>query len=108
MNGRDEPPLAEDLPEFFVVKDELDLHGFFPEQVPEVVDEFLRHACASGFARVRIVHGKGRSKLKWAVHRLLRSHPLVEAFGDAPPEAGGWGATIALLRCDKSQAGTAP
>lgn len=104
MNDHQEHSTDEGLPPF-PVRDELDLHGFFPEQVPEVVDEFLRHACAMGFARVRIIHGKGRSRLKWEVHRCLRSHPLVLAFGDAPPEAGGWGATIATLRCPAHKAG---
>lgn len=93
-----EEPFSEDLPPF-VVRDELDLHGFFPEQIQEVMDEFLRHASASGFTRVRIIHGKGKSRLKWEVHRCLRSHPLVVDFCDAPQEAGGWGATIAMLRC---------
>ena len=33
-----------------------------------------------------------------SVQRLLAGHPLVERFFDAPPERGGWGATIVVLR----------
>lgn len=98
MNDRDQnPPAEEEFPAYFSVRDELDLHGFFPEQVPEMVDEFLRNAAELGYCQVRIVHGKGRSRLKWVVYQCLRAHPLVASFGDAPPEAGGWGATVVSL-----------
>jgi len=88
---------SEDFIEPVCVEDVLDLHGFFPEQIPEVVEEYLRFAVEQGFHEVRIVHGKGKSVLKWQVHQLLKNHPNVERFGDAPPESGGWGATIAVL-----------
>jgi len=32
------------------------------------------------------------------VRETLSRHPLVERFADAPPERGGWGATIAWLK----------
>lgn len=80
------------------IDDVLDLHGFFPEQIPEIVSEFLAAAVARGFSEVRIVHGKGRSRLKWEVRQHLQDHPAVGRFGDAPPERGGWGATVVQLR----------
>ncbi len=103
MNDHGEHPSADEpSPEYFVVRDELDLQGFFPEQVPEMLDEFLRNALSLGYRQVRIVHGKGRSRLKWEVHQYLRAHPLVAAFADAPPEAGGWGATVVGLRSEET------
>ncbi len=87
----------EETPDFYVVTDELDLHGFFPEQVPEIMDEFLANAVELGLKRLRIIHGKGRSKLKFLVHQRLKAHPKVKKFGDAPPQAGGWGATVVML-----------
>jgi dsDNA-specific endonuclease/ATPase MutS2 len=31
---------------------------------------------------------------------LLARHPLVERYADAPPDRGGWGATVVwLARC---------
>ena len=86
------------LPEYIYVTDELDLHGFFPEQAPEIVNEFIRNAKKLKLKRLRIAHGKGKSKMKWTVHQVLKEHPYVAAFSDARPESGGWGATIVELK----------
>ena len=86
-----------------VVTDVLDLHGFFPEQVPEIVDEFLRNAQRLRLSRLRIIHGKGKSRLKHAVLQELKQRPEVESFGDAPPEFGGWGATVVYLRVEPGE-----
>jgi len=88
------------MPEFIQVTDVLDLHGFFPEQAPEMVDEFLKNAIRLNLEVVRIIHGKGKSKMKWTVHQILKGHSLVLEFKDAPPEFGGWGATVVLLKMD--------
>jgi DNA-nicking Smr family endonuclease len=32
------------------------------------------------------------------VQRLLAGHPRVARFFDAPPDRGGWGATVVALR----------
>lgn len=88
----------EDFPERIIVTDVLDLHGFFPEQVPEIVTEFIRNSLELNLTTLRIIHGKGRSKMKWAVHQVLKENPHVAQFGDARPEIGGWGATIVELK----------
>jgi len=90
-------PEVESLPEAIIVTDVLDLHGFFPEQVPEMIDEFISNALHLKLKRLRIIHGKGKSKLKWIVHRKLSENPYVRWFGDAPPWLGGWGATVVEL-----------
>lgn len=95
-NEEDEDP--EELPEFFFVTDELDLHGFFPEQVPEMLEEFIKNALELKLKRLKIIHGKGKSKLKWIVQKQLEQNPHVASFGDAPPGSGGWGATIVYLK----------
>ena len=84
----------ETLPEYYVVTDELDLHGFFPEQVPVMVEEFIRNALELKLDRVRIIHGKGKSRLKHTVYTVLRQHPAVLKFENATPTLGGWGATV--------------
>lgn len=88
------------LPKYFVVTDVLDLHGFFPEQVSEVVQEFIRNALELKLYRVQIIHGKGKSKMKYLARKELKNHPNVVVFGDAPPELGGWGRTIIELSPD--------
>jgi len=82
------------------VEDWIDLHPFDPAEIPSVVDEYLRAAAGAGFSEVRIVHGKGVGVQRERVRRLLEGHPLVVRFADAPPERGGWGATLAWLSGD--------
>jgi len=66
--------------------------------VPSVVDEYLRAAHARGFREVRLIHGRGIGVQRVIVQSLLRDHPLVVAFADAPEERGGKGATVVRLR----------
>lgn len=80
------------------IEDVLDLHTFHPRELPDLLDDYLEACAAKGFAQVRIVHGKGHGVLKRRVRSLLERHPRVAACGDAPPEAGGWGATLVHLR----------
>jgi len=79
------------------LEDSLDLHSFPPRDVPEVVAAYLEEAHAAGLREVRLIHGRGIGVQRERVHSLLARHPLVEAYRDAPPERGGWGATVAYL-----------
>ena len=87
-----------DLPDAIIVTDVLDLHGFFPEQIPEMLHEFILNAKRLNLLTLRIIHGKGKSKLKWTVLRELEKHSQVQSFRDAPAELGGWGATLVYLK----------
>jgi DNA-nicking Smr family endonuclease len=89
----DEPEPV-DLP----IEDSLDLHAFAPGDVRPVVDEYLKEAVARGFLEVRLIHGRGIGVQRASVQTLLARHPLVERFFDAPPERGGWGATVVVLK----------
>ena len=79
-----------------------DLHSVRPREVRAVVEEYLYQARLKGLRRVRIIHGKGVGVQREAVRQILARTPFVEHFADAPPEAGGWGATVAHLRLDSS------
>lgn len=78
------------------IGDELDLHSFRPDEVLAVVDEYLRAASEKGLRLVRLVHGRGTGVQRASVQRLLRQHPLVADFYDAP--ASHLGATIVELK----------
>jgi DNA-nicking Smr family endonuclease len=80
------------------ITDVLDLHSFRPAEVPGVVREYLDAAYEKGFRALRIIHGRGTGVQRQTVRTLLSRDPRVEAFGDAPAEAGGWGATWVRLR----------
>ncbi len=80
------------------IEDSLDLHPFAPKDVRPVVDEYLREAVARGFSEVRLIHGRGIGLQRASVQALLAGHPLVERFFDAPPDRGGWGATVVVLK----------
>lgn len=79
------------------IRDVFDLHTIAPQDVKRVVAEYLEEARRRGFRSVRIIHGKGRGVQREMVRGILRLTPFVESWTDAPPEAGGWGATIAHL-----------
>jgi DNA-nicking Smr family endonuclease len=80
------------------IEDSLDLHPFAPKDVRPVVDEYLKEAAARGFREVRLIHGRGIGAQRASVQSLLAGHPLVLRFFDAPPERGGWGATVVMLK----------
>jgi len=89
----DAPPDAVVLP----ITDTLDLHTFPPRDVADLVGEWLGEALAAGFREVRIIHGRGIGVQREIVRALLAHDPRVSSFGDAPPDAGGWGATWVRL-----------
>ncbi len=79
------------------IEDSIDLHAFAPRDVPDVVRSYLEAAHEAGFREVRLIHGRGIGVQRQRVRAALAEHPLVTRFGDAPPERGGFGATIAWL-----------
>jgi DNA-nicking Smr family endonuclease len=93
--GEDEDPFDE--PVVMEIGDVIDLHSIPPKQVKAVVEEYLAEAQARGFRHVRIIHGKGAGVQREMVRKILSRTPFVISFHDAPPEAGGLGATIATL-----------
>jgi len=80
------------------VEDSIDLHAFSPREIPSVVEEYLEQCRRAGIYEVRIIHGKGKGIQRQIVRSLLEKSPLVLSFKEAPPESGGWGATVALLK----------
>ena len=79
------------------VTDVFDLHTVPPRDVRAVVEEYLVEAFRLGFRALRIIHGRGIGVQREIVRSVLSATPFVVEFGDAPAEAGGWGATIVTL-----------
>jgi dsDNA-specific endonuclease/ATPase MutS2 len=77
------------------ILDVFDLHAVAPRDVKVVVEAYLAEARAAGYRSVRLIHGKGVGVQRQMVRKILARTPFVEAWSDAPPEAGGWGATVA-------------
>lgn len=76
----------------------LDLHTFRPEDLGDLVPDYLEECRARGILEVRIVHGKGIGNIKRSVHAILARLPNVQSFAEAGAHFGGTGATIVHLR----------
>jgi DNA-nicking Smr family endonuclease len=85
----------EDEPVPIPIEGTLDLHAFAPRDIPAVVNDYLDAAHEAGLREVRLVHGRGIGVQRARVHQVLRSHPRVAAFHDAPESH--LGATVVRL-----------
>jgi hypothetical protein len=83
------------------ITDVFDLHTIAPRDVERVVHEYLAEAQRAGFQSVRIIHGKGQGVQRRLVHSILARTPFVREWTDAPPQSGGWGATVAHLKTER-------
>ena len=63
-----------------------------------VVGDYLDECRRLGIKEVRLAHGRGKGVQRAAVRRLLAERDDVLRFEDAPPQWGGWGATIVTLK----------
>lgn len=80
------------------ITDVFDLHAVQPREVAAVVEAYLEEADRLGLKALRIIHGRGIGVQRQVVRAVLARTPSVLAFGDAPPDLGGWGATVVRLR----------
>jgi dsDNA-specific endonuclease/ATPase MutS2 len=92
LDDDDNTPFSE--PVVIEITDVFDLHTIPPRQVKPVLQEYLRLAHEKGFPVVRIIHGKGIGVQRDTVRKILARTPSVFDWSDAPPQAGGLGATI--------------
>ena len=92
------PEDNDDEPIEIPITDVFDLHSISPRDVKDAVEAYLEEAHARGFRYVRIIHGRGIGVQRETVRKVLSRTSFVESFSDAPLEAGGWGATVVILR----------
>lgn len=77
----------------------VDLHGCTVEQARSAVLQIVEMARTENQNVIKIVHGKGpQAILKTYVNSWLRQHRDVLAFVSAPPDQGGTGAVLVLLK----------
>ncbi len=93
----------------WVVRAQLDLHGYRSDEARLAVGEFLRACVKQDIRCVRIIHGKGLGSigkepvLKDKVKRWLVQKEEVLAFCQAPPRDGGAGALLVILKAKPHQ-----
>ncbi len=90
--------MAQDDPIKVPINGILDLHTFKPEEVKNLITEYIGECQKRGIMDLRIIHGKGSGTLREVVRSVLKKDKRVAAFGDADVLSGGWGATVAALR----------
>jgi dsDNA-specific endonuclease/ATPase MutS2 len=92
------PPNSSDEPVRIPVTDVFDLHTIAPRDVRAAVEAYLEEARRLNLTALRIIHGRGIGVQREIVRSILSQTDFVLSFGDAPMEAGGWGATVVTLR----------
>lgn len=89
---------------FWPIQDRLDLHGLTTDAARRLLQEFLHEAVQHEARCVLVIHGKGinsrsgEAVLRKLTRHWLTQHPRVLAWCDAPPQEGGSGAVLALLK----------
>lgn len=77
-----------------VVDDEIDLHHRRPGDLRMTLLPFLDRGYAQDWRRVRIIHGKGKGRLRQAVHDMLEDLDYVASYETASVFEGGKGVTV--------------
>jgi DNA-nicking Smr family endonuclease len=92
--------MLEDEPLRIPISDVFDLHTIAPRDVKAATEAYLEEAHRLGLTALRIIHGRGIGVQREMVRSVLEQTPYVLEFGDAPADAGGWGATLVTLAED--------
>lgn len=80
-----------------VIDGVLDLHMFPPNQVKQLVPDYIEACREKGILDLRIIHGKGIGVLRTIVTGILEKHPAVDSWKH-PSDGGSWGATVVRLK----------
>jgi DNA mismatch repair protein MutS2 len=77
---------------------ELVLIGSTVDDAIDRVEKFLDAALLADERRLRIVHGHGTGRLRDALRKYFRQHPLVSSFAPASEDEGGDAVTMVELK----------
>jgi DNA-nicking Smr family endonuclease len=78
------------------IEGSLDLHAFRPQDIKDVVSDYVEAAHEAGLTEIRLIHGRGIGVQRAVVHAVLASHPLVDSYWDAPESH--LGATVLRIK----------
>lgn len=80
------------------VKAQLDLRGMRYEEAELEFDNYIDQALLANLIQITIVHGIGTGVIREMVQKKLQKHRHIKSYEYAPINAGGSGATIAILK----------
>ncbi|MDZ7807520.1 MAG: Smr/MutS family protein [Gracilimonas sp.] len=81
---------------------ELDLHLFKPQDLGDLIPDYIEECLKKDITSIRIIHGKGKGVLRRTVHSLLDRNPHVISYSLAS-DRSGWGATVVELESANSE-----
>lgn len=79
------------------IEDTIDLHSFRPEEIRDVVLDYLEAAREAGFTQVRLIHGKGLGVQRRSIRSMLDTIDWISGYEDGGMGGGEWGATVVFL-----------
>jgi DNA mismatch repair protein MutS2 len=71
----------------------IDIRGLRPEEALKGLEQFFDEALMANVHDVKVIHGKGKGRLRRLVHQKLNEYP-VKAKHHLAPEQGGEGVTV--------------
>jgi DNA mismatch repair protein MutS2 len=81
------------------VSSQLDLRGMRVESALQSLEKYIDEVIVSGIGQVSIIHGKGSGALRLAIREYLQKNVgSIKKIYDAPPNDGGSGKTICVLK----------
>ncbi|WP_340103464.1 Smr/MutS family protein [Rhodohalobacter sp. 8-1] len=80
----------------------LDLHTFRPNELGDLLPEYIEACLEKDITSLRIIHGKGTGALRRGVHALLDRNPHVVSYSLAT-DRSSWGATLVEIKRDANK-----
>lgn len=72
------------------------MHYFRPDEVNDLVPDYIEACLEKEIYSIRIIHGKGKGVLRRLVHNILDKHDEVNSYRLAD-DRSSWGATLVEL-----------
>ncbi len=80
------------------IKAQLDLRGMRYDEAEFELDNYIDQALVANLLQITIVHGIGTGVIREMVQKKLQQNRHIKSYQFAPINAGGSGATIAILK----------